>query len=71
MNLDDALSVAESMHTRNGLFWPVPIVNRTNDISAIRDARRIALLDPNVPGNPVLAIQLSPLKKSRRMYWKQ
>ena len=57
MNLDDALSVAESMHTRNGLFWPVPIVNRTNDISAIRDARRIALLDPNVPGNPVLAIQ--------------
>lgn len=57
MNLADAVSVAESMRTRDGLFWPVPIVNRTDDISRIKDARRIALLDPNMPDNPVLAIQ--------------
>jgi sulfate adenylyltransferase len=57
MNIADAMSVAEKMHTTSGLFWPVPILNRTNDISAIKDAKRIALLDPNEEGNPVLAIQ--------------
>ena len=29
MNLADALSVAESMHTVDGLFFPVPILNFT------------------------------------------
>jgi len=57
MNLADALSVAENMRTTDGLFWPVPIMNRTNAIDTIRDAHRIALLDPNVEGNPVLAVQ--------------
>lgn len=57
MNVQDAISVAESMQTSDGLFWPVPVVNRTDDISAIGDAKRIALLDPNVDGNPVIAIQ--------------
>ncbi len=57
MNLKDALSVAESMKTTAGLFWPVPIVNVVEDASAIKDAKKIALLDPNVDGNPVLAIQ--------------
>ena len=56
MNLTDALSVAEHMQTADGLFWPVPILNLTNDISAIEDATRIALRDPNVDGNPVIAI---------------
>jgi sulfate adenylyltransferase len=56
MNLADALSVAESMQTSDGLFWPVPILNLTDDVSAIEGARRIALRDPNVAGNPVLAI---------------
>ena len=56
MNLTDALSVAEYMQTADGLFWPVPIVNLTNDIAAIEDASRIALRDPNVTGNPVIAI---------------
>ena len=27
MNLADALSVAENLHTVDGLFWPVPVVN--------------------------------------------
>lgn len=56
MNLADALSVAESLHMTDGLFWPVPIVNLNQDISSIGDAKRIALRDPNVEGNPVLAI---------------
>jgi sulfate adenylyltransferase len=57
MNLADSLSVAENMKTTSGLFWPVPIVNVTADVSEIKDAKRIALLDPNVDGNPVIAIQ--------------
>ena len=56
MNLADSLSVAEKLHTADGLFWPVPIVNLNSDISSIGDAKRIALRDPNVEGNPVLAI---------------
>lgn len=57
MNLADAISVAETMTTASGLFWPVPCLNRTDNIENIRNAKRIALLDPNVEGNPVLAIQ--------------
>lgn len=56
MNLADSLSVAEKLHTTSGLFWPVPIVNLVKDVSAIKGAKRIALRDPNVEGNPVLAI---------------
>ena len=56
MNLADSLAVAENLHTTDGLFWPVPIVNLTDDASVIGDAKRIALRDPNVEGNPVLAI---------------
>jgi sulfate adenylyltransferase len=55
MNLADALAVAESLHTTDGLFWPVPIVNFTDDAS-IEAGARIALRDPNVEGNPVLAV---------------
>ena len=55
MNLADALSVAQKMHTVDGLFFPVPIVNRTND-TGIKAGSRIALRDPNVEGHPVLAI---------------
>ena len=56
MNLADALSVAQKMHTVDGLFWPVPILNLTNDASEIAGASRIALRDPNVDGHPVIAI---------------
>ncbi|MFT6052908.1 MAG: sulfate adenylyltransferase [Halioglobus sp.] len=55
MNLADALSVAENLHTVDGLFWPVPIVNLTDNTDIISGSR-IALCDPNVEGNPVLAI---------------
>lgn len=56
MNLADALSVAQKMRTVDGLFWPVPILNLTDDIGEIEDADRIALRDPNVVGRPVIAI---------------
>ena len=57
MNLADALSVAENMKTASGLFWPTPVLNIAKDVSAIKGKKRIALRDPNVAGNPVLAIQ--------------
>jgi sulfate adenylyltransferase len=57
MNLADALSVAENMHTSDGLFFPVPILNLVESISEIEGAARIALRDPNVEGSPVIAIQ--------------
>lgn len=56
MNLTDALSVAEEMRTTDGLFWPVPVLNLTNDISGIEGHERIALRDCNVDGNPIMAI---------------
>jgi len=55
MNLADAMSVAEKMRTVDGLFFPVPVVNMTSE-SGIEAGSRIALRDPNVEGNPVLAI---------------
>ena len=57
MNLAESLSVAQKMQTPDGLLWPVPIVNLVTNISGLRDANRIALRDPNVEGNPVIAIQ--------------
>ena len=56
MNIADTLSVSQKMHTVDGLFWPVPVLNLTDDITAIDGAERIALLDPNVEGHPVIAI---------------
>ena len=60
MNLADALAVAENMHMGSGLFWPVPILNMTmsdNVTDEFRTAGQIALRDPNIEGNPILAIQ--------------
>jgi len=56
MNVADALSVAQKMHTVDGLFWPVPVLNLVDDVSGIDGASRIALRDPNVDGEPVIAI---------------
>ncbi len=55
MNLADALSVAENMHTGSGLFFPVPILNFTDE-EGVAAGSRIALRDPNVEGHPVLAV---------------
>ncbi len=56
MTKADALSVAKSMKTESGLFFPVPVLNLLDEADfAIGD--RLALRDPNVEGNPVVAIQ--------------
>lgn len=56
MNVQDALSIADTMHTVSGLFWPVPVLNLLENIDDVRGKDRIALRDPNVAGNPVIAI---------------
>ncbi|MDY0296055.1 MAG: sulfate adenylyltransferase [Acidobacteriota bacterium] len=57
MNRVDALRVARDMRTVDGLFWPVPVLNMVADPGMIRAGDRISLKDPNVAGEPVLAIQ--------------
>ncbi|MEW6746772.1 MAG: sulfate adenylyltransferase [Planctomycetota bacterium] len=57
MNKADSLRIAKEMRTASGLFWPVPILNMLPDVAAIKGKTRIALKDPNVKGNPVIAIQ--------------
>ncbi len=56
MNKADALSVANNMKTTSGLFWPTPVLNLVKDAGSIKAGDRIALKDPNVAGNPVLAV---------------
>ncbi len=58
MNVADAMGAAEKMTTSDGKFFPVPVMNLTSaeQLAAIGDAKRIALRDPNVEGNPVLAV---------------
>ncbi len=56
MNKADTLSVAEGMKTAKGVFFPVPVVNMIKDAAELKGAKRIALRDPNVDGNPILAV---------------
>lgn len=55
MNLLDAMSVCKSLHTTDGLFWPVPIINVINEKPSFSPGSRIALLDPNVDGHQIMA----------------
>ena len=57
MDKADALSVAQDLHTRSGLFWPIPILNLTSAEEQVQPGTRVALCDPNVEGMPVLAVQ--------------
>jgi sulfate adenylyltransferase len=59
MNKEEALKVSREMLTLNDIFWPVPIVNITTDANSLdyTHGEEIALKDPNVEGNPVIAIQ--------------
>ena len=57
MDKENAISVAKSMITKDGLFWPVPIMNLCQCVVGIKVGDSIALLDPNMDGNPPLAIQ--------------
>ncbi len=57
MNLADALGAATDMRLADGRFFPVPILNLVESVDAIDGAGRIALRDPNVDGQPVIAVQ--------------
>ncbi|MEN8221656.1 MAG: sulfate adenylyltransferase [Acidobacteriota bacterium] len=57
MNLADTLNVAEKMYTADGVFFPVPVVNLVEEAGNIKAGDRIALKDPNVDGNPIIAVQ--------------
>ena len=57
MNLQDALGVANNMRTSSGAFFPVPVLNLVDSVEGLESSQQIALRDPNVEGNPVIAIQ--------------
>ncbi len=56
MNVADAMGAAETMTLSDGSRFPVPVLCLLENADAIKDAKRIALRDPNVEGNPVLAV---------------
>lgn len=56
MNRADAMSVAMDMKTTDGLFWPTPVLNLIENADGISVGDRVALKDPNVDGNPALAV---------------
>ena len=56
MNLEETISVSKDLHMKNGLFWPIPIINITKDVSGLNGKKRIALRDPNITDNPIIAI---------------
>ncbi|MCY4051694.1 MAG: sulfate adenylyltransferase [Gammaproteobacteria bacterium] len=56
MNKADALSVSKTLHTQSGLFWPIPVLCRTESISGLKAGYPIALKDSNLPDSPVIAI---------------
>ena len=56
MNVADAMGAAEKMTLTDGSFFPVPVMCLVVSTETIGDAKRIALRDPNVEGNPVLAV---------------
>ena len=57
MNLVEAMSVCTDFRTKDGLFWPVPILNFARHKPAFTVGEKVALLDPNVASQPVMAIQ--------------
>ncbi|MEJ2214901.1 MAG: sulfate adenylyltransferase [Gammaproteobacteria bacterium] len=56
MNVADAMGAAEKMTLSDGSFFPVPVMCLLENVDAIKDAKRIALRDPNVEENPILAV---------------
>ena len=56
MDRADSLSVAQTMRTQSGLFWPIPIMNLVSEMPDIKIGQRIALCDPHCP-DPIVAIQ--------------
>ena len=58
MEKKDVIAVANKMQLDDGLFWPTPVVNLTNQELEIIEGESIALIDPNVDGEQIIAIQI-------------
>ncbi|MES9873367.1 MAG: sulfate adenylyltransferase [Candidatus Sedimenticola sp. PURPLELP] len=56
MNVADAMGCAGSMKMTDGSFFPVPVLCLLESTDDIKGAKRVALRDPNMEGNPVLAV---------------
>ncbi len=56
MTVGDAMGCAENMKMSDGSFFPVPVLCLLESVDSIKDAKRIALRDPNVEGEPILAV---------------
>lgn len=56
MTVGDAVGCAKNMKMSDGSFFPVPILCLLENVDQIKGAKRIALRDPNLEGNPVLAV---------------
>lgn len=74
MDRAEAARVAAGMDAGQGQRWPVPLLNLVREWvvpASLRPGGRIALLDPQVDGNPVLAIQtvtaIEPMATAERM----
>ena len=57
MEKKDVIAVANRMQLDDRLFWPTPVVNLTNQELEITEGESIALIDPNVEGEQIIAIQ--------------
>ena len=57
MGKNDVISVANNMRLESGLFWPTPVVNLTNQEVDFKEGDTVALIDPNVEGDQIIAIQ--------------
>ena len=55
MNLDDTMMVSANMTKADGLLWPIPIIN-LSDQCPVHCGERLALRDPNIEGGPILAV---------------
>ena len=74
MDRSEAARVAADMDASGGQRWPVPLLNLVREWvvpASLRPGGRIALLDPQVDGNPVLAIQtvtaIEPMSAAERV----
>jgi sulfate adenylyltransferase len=57
MGKSEVISVANDMKLENGLFWPTPVVNLTDKEVEFKEGDSVALIDPNVDGEEIIAIQ--------------
>lgn len=56
MTVGDAMGCAENMKMSDGSFFPVPVLCLLDNVDEIKGVKRLALRDPNMEGNPVLAV---------------